>query len=623
MNELEKIKIGEIFKIENQFIYIKSTKITSNKKNIILFDNEILTPPKIGSFVKVENIYSDSGILKIIGKRNIMTPNGEFKIWKCKFCGSFNKVSGFQNSNSDLINIYDSVHLFTNKEISLLNKFQPQDGVFINEIGFIKNSDAQFYLNTNFFTSDILFIGDQHSGKTHAVSNIYKSLFDKFISTFSKNQKFIFFDYKDEYSKLFSSAIFKNNLDKIKKYNFKSRPQNINLITLKKFLNVFKIEYDELILLSQSENEIQKKFIVDFYDELHFKRKINYLEDLFVNSTMNSKTLTQVKKIWTYINNIYQNELVNEENTLSKILEVYNNLFFENGLYISKIFLKENRNRFKDFFDFNEFKKTNDDLLIEISQEKFLVVLNSFIKTKRKNSLSEFKEKLTNIIENNVELLIQSKFVSWLSLNEQDFFVINEIIENFSSNWNYMTDLFGSLNEMNQNENVIILNFSNLSKDQQEIITLLFLKLVLKNNRFFAEMTSYINLIIDDLNNIFWKNNLNGHLLKYKKETIELLLKRKSESLVFLNYIVNSIDETNIELLNMFDNIGIFSTKNENLKNFLFNNFKYKFIEEFEMSNLLIGEVILIGKNINLPIIVKLNKQVNTKKEIGYNVFLK
>ncbi len=631
INEINKIFVGKVFNIDNNYIYIKSNIINNSsideKNQMIMFNNEVLTYPKIGSFIKVVS-FNINNIVKVIAEKIMNHSTGNFKVFKCEYYGIYNEFNGFTSGGSESISAGSSAYLFTNREISFFNMFQPKKGEFVDNVGIIKNTNAEFYLNTNFFTSDVLFIGDKFSGKTSTVSNIYNNLFDKFILNFSSNQKFIFFDYKNEFSKLFVSSSLKKNIEKIKKYNFKRKNRPINLISLKKILNVLNFDYDDLLILSCAKNNIQEKFIIQFYDELHFKRRINYLDDLFINSVMNSKSLSKTKDLFEYLISVYDVELFNEEKTIEKVNYIYKNIYYENGLFITKQFLRENKGKLKDLFDYSEIKKNSTELLFSITQEKFLVILDSFLKTRKKDILENFKIKLSKIIENDVKLLIKTKLISNLSENEDNYFQISEVTEKFTNSWNYVLDLFGSLNEMNEKENIIILNFSNLDKKTQEIFTLLYLKLILKDNKFFVNKNSYINLLIDDINNIFWDQNLNNHELKYKSETIELLLKRKNESLIFLFYITNLINNSNIELINMFDNIGIFSTKNDNLKKYLLNNFKYNKINNSDIENLNNGEVLFVGKNFNMPSIIKINKQPifndnSFTVELNRNIFKK
>lgn len=612
MNNNIKNFIGEIVKIDNKDFYIQ---VTSNDfSNSLIFHNEVLTQPNIGSFIKA-NEQNQNYIFKIVGESYINKNSQNIRIWKCRLYGSYN--SNYQHNFSSYWtpNLGTKVSLISNLELSEINKFKPETGEFINNFGKIKHSDAEFYLNTNFFTSDVLYIGDKEVGKTQTVSTIYKNLFKRFLSSFESEHKFIFFDYKNEYSKLLSSNFLKANLHKIKKFNIKPKLKSTEIITLKKILNILNFSYDEMCLFAQVETNIQQKFINDFYDELHFKQKTNYLEDIFVHSTFNTKALTLTKQFW---NNLFQDHKQDFKiafSTLESIIDLYSNTFYEGELIILKQYLLDNKTKFKEYFDYKAIKKHNS-AYISIDQKTFLIILNRAIKSKKLESTTAFKRELTSFIESNVNFLIKTKLIFTVAKNQETYFELNALVEKFNNSWLYAYDLFVSLIDINQEENVIIVNFSNLNKRLQETFTLIYLKLFLNYKKLFEHKNSYFNFVIDDNNHLFWNENLNQYEAKYKKETIELFIARKANSMLHLSYITNSITNMDLELLSTFDNVALFSTKNLVLKDYLMTSLKYNFIERFEVDNLQIGEMALMGKNVNLPVIINFNK-IYQKKNLN------
>ena len=177
----------------------------------MIFQGQLIKNVAVGSYVKILK-----GFETIIGKVETEYVevdkgiNGQYSsqeeyINRYLIVKLIGHVEGdsYRKGLTELPLIANECHLLTNNEFEMIHSFGSKDDVFI-KIGTIASDPlVPISIGVNkLFASHIGIFGNTGSGKSYTLAKIYHQLFEKVQNyhSFSKNAKFLLFDFNGEYS---------------------------------------------------------------------------------------------------------------------------------------------------------------------------------------------------------------------------------------------------------------------------------------------------------------------------------------------------------------------------------------------------------------------------------------
>lgn len=625
--------LGSVVKVDNRFVYVRTEDFSLENKSYILKNNKIFKTPYVGGFLKI-NSFNNLYIGKILSEKLFVDENNKYKIYKTILIGGLTKE--YKIINLPIFNpqIGNSVFLFSNDELDMMESIKEENGYYLENLGTIKDSGNDLAVNIDLFSSNVLISGNPGYGKSKFLFTLYNNLFKNYIDKFKEKQKFLIFDLS-------------NNLNKYFKYNKVFNPSDDSKrgMIIKpyskeegaKLFPISSLSEDDYYILGKVRTLNEKRIASDFFQWEQNDFRVGYLENLFSSISKSSKLLRHLQVTF---GNLYskRREMIKENKDLSKnqeylnyaILNIYTFLshleVIEEKLYVKTTLFKDNKQFKKSFSSLYKYYKHAS--LIELTPTRFKW-LKDFIFLRNKQNVFSILPKIQQLISENYKLKLNI-FISHSILKpvEYSYDELIDFASKFTKNWKNIEHLFydekEELEKIREEEMQKKMNMPNEYKIQEKEFENDFIKnnvfLIDLNSLFHGEKMVATTIILKKMHEIFTKLSGSNKILnitfdaaqhlfndeyeelgyydKYKNNFLKYLLTKGKHENVYLTFLTSGASSLMKDTIFLFNNFFLFNiTRQEDLDVYL-NNFSIfdsqtiKNVREFDY-----GDFYCFGKN--------------------------
>jgi hypothetical protein len=618
------MKIGKIISVEFDKFRVKLFHTT--KTSTVSIEGRVYYFGNIGSYLKVENSIGDNIICEVIAvlDNNIEAkPYTDFNLDSSreliiKPIGTLLKSIDFEMGIGIFPSIYSDVQIVTEKDIQniLETKREAKTDKIHNEfnIGTSKNLiNYKVKININkFFNIHTAVIGNSGSGKSNTISHILQEIIRKKNNS-GKGIKIILFDVNGEYKKAFE----------------KEDPKNIKIIFYKpseeegytKFhLPYYLMNLDEWSAFLMASDRTQKPFWDKVLQECYkfYKIRTGKKEEreLFINyfrfklynilnfifSRVDSDTAnvtaaaSAIRKIKDVINND-NFEKSNESNDfikeIDKILKVCTLHFgVSNASLLSTISELSKNINYDLAYDVQELKLKHGNYY----DYKFLSIASEFV------LLEESAKGNTKVFDNTATML--SRLEYFLRNSDCDFM---KVTSEYESEEDYLTKIF-SIGKSIKDNQLIILNSSELNRDMLELITSVVNRLIFDYRRTKTgneRREGPIHIVLDEAHRYIKKDT--EYLLK--ENIFEKIAREGRKYSLYLIISSQRPSELSQTVLSQCGNYIIHRIQNEVDMNYIYSVLPYfssDYITKIKQS--IPGEALVFGNCVPMPLSISVQK---------------
>lgn len=574
----------------------------------ILWDGKLLNGPKVGTFLTINQ--NDIKIIATVISEEIIDQqnNNHSKQFDNRFhSNSINRIitlktqgviehNSFKTTSQYVPMIGNEIFLISQEDIDLIydtNANSVSIGKSIKE-----NNDIKIPIDS-FFASHIGIFGNTGSGKSNTLHKLYSELFKKFKHTqMLEKSKFFVIDFNGEYTQPNQF-----NIDNKNKQVFNidtNNEENTDKIPIdEKYL----FDSDTLAVLFDAKPGVQKPFLDSALNE--FKRIstdefVKSQEKLFKDLIVDYKNII-ILNSWLDIFHKY-----NIESTLISLLEIggrnddYSHLTikYQNNFLIYKGIFQSGYKEIKDELFKNIKEKYTklsklDQLHLFLDFKKIDVVVHKLVNLEHINPLFKRIDISLSSLKSVIKLIPQN--------NEENF------CENVKIDTDCSTKQFKFLN---------IINLVNANLETKRTLSMLISKMIYDNQKRKSikndKPKSTCHLIIDEAHNILNDNysHNSDNSQDYRLSTFEEIIKEGRKFGFFLTLASQRPADISPTIISQLHNFVIHRLVNQNDLHILestmstLDNFSFK-----QLPNLGQGEAIITGTAIQLPTLVKIDKE--------------
>lgn len=573
----------------------------------ILWDGKLLNGPKVGTFLTINQ--NDVKIIATVISEEITDQqnNNHSEQFDNRFhSNSINRIitlktqgvienNSFKTTSQYVPMIGNEIFLISQEDIDLIydtNVNSISIGKSIKE-----NNDIKIPIDS-FFASHIGIFGNTGSGKSNTLHKLYSELFKKFKHTqMLEKSKFFVIDFNGEYTQTKQFHVDDSN-KKIFNINTNNEKNTDKIPIDEKYL----FDPDILAILFDAKPGVQKPFLDSALNE--FKgaspdELANSQKRLFEDLIVDYKNIT-ILNSWLDILHKY-----NIESNLISSLENGDRINdyacltirYQNNILINKgIFNSENQQLKDDLFNDIKEKYINlsklDQLHLFLDLKKISVAVYKLVNNEHINPLFKRIDISLNSLKSVIKLTTEN--------NEKDS---SETVK------------FGADCSSEQFKFLNIINLVNANLEVKRTLSMLISKMIyddqkrksVKNDK----PKNTCHLIIDEAHNILNNNYSHDSDISqdYRLSTFEEIIKEGRKFGFFLTLASQRPADISPTIISQLHNFIIHRLVNQNDLHILestmstLDNFSFK-----QLPNLGQGEAIITGTAIQLPTLVKINK---------------
>lgn len=578
----------------------------------ILWDGKLLNGPKVGTFLTINQ--NDIKIIATVISEEIIDQqnNNHSKQFDNRFhSNSINRIitlktqgviehNSFKTTSQYVPMIGNEIFLISQEDIDLIydtNANSVSIGKSIKE-----NNDIKIPIDS-FFASHIGIFGNTGSGKSNTLHKLYSELFKKFKRTqMIEKSKFFVIDFNGEYTQPNQF-----NIDGKNKQVFNidtNNEENTDKIPInEKYL----FDPDILSILFDAKPGVQKPFL---------------------DSALNEFEKTSPDELAKSQEKLFEDLIVDYKNIGYTILHSWLDIFHKYNIESELISILEDGVKSNDYAQLTIYWQ--DDILIE--EGKF----NTGMQHLKDDLFNSIKEKYTNLSKsdklNQLHLFLDFQKISVAARKLVNIEHINPLFKRIDISLNSLKSvikLTPQNNEENFCENVKIdtdcstkqfkflniINLVNANLETKRTLSMLISKMIYDNQKRKSVKSdkpkSTCHLIIDEAHNILNDNysHNSDNSQDYRLSTFEEIIKEGRKFGFFLTLASQRPADISPTIISQLHNFVIHRLVNQNDLHILestmstLDNFSFK-----QLPNLGQGEAIITGTAIQLPTLVKIDK---------------
>lgn len=613
------MKIGKIISVEFDKFRVKLFHAT--KTSTVSIEGKVYYFGNIGSYLKVENSIGDNIICEVVAvlDNNIEAkPYTDFNLDSTreliiKPIGTLLKKRDFKMGVGIFPSIYSDVQIVTEKDIQdiLETKEEAKTDNIHNEftIGTSKNLiNYKVKININkFFNIHTAVIGNSGSGKSNTISHILQEIIRK-QNNVGQGIKIILFDVNGEYKKAFEQedignvniTFYKPTYEKgYTKFHLPYYLMNLDewsafLMasdrTQKPFWDKVLQECYKFYKIRTSTKKKERELFINYF-RFKLYNILNYIFSRVDSDTANvTSAASAIRKIREVVKSETFSKSVEVENFLEEIEEILNlcTLYYgqQNKDLETKITelsdsidydlaysVQELRLNHGNFYDYN-----------------FLSIASEFV------LLEESAKGNTKIFDNTATML--SRLEYFLRNSDCDFMKVKD---EYKSEEDYLSKVFSIEKSLKDNQ-LIILNSSELNRDMLELITSVVNRLIFDYRRTkigIERRTEPIHIVLDEAHRYIKKDT--EYLLK--ENIFEKIAREGRKYSLYLIISSQRPSELSQTVLSQCGNYIIHRIQNEVDMNYIYSVLPYfssDYITKIKQS--IPGEALIFGNCVPMPL---------------------
>lgn len=529
----------------------------------------VVSAPKINSFVKTK-VGLDTIICQVNGEYNVEKEDKATDYYIDLTVKGYIDHGKFIQGLRMLPIVSSNLSLLNNDDYAIIYDFDKDHSFFIGKDLFEINKDI--YLNfNNLMPTHIGIFGNTGSGKSNTLANIYSHYIKELNGYVSSNAKVLLFDLNNEYG---NNSICNKQHKVI--YNLTTRKQSSKRIPFS-FENITE---DEMSILLNASIKTQIPTIKHAFKSL----KEEHEEEYYLK----------------YVKNTIRN---NQKDLFFAIR-------FRLNEYIKKI---NNINWHSNALNFY-YSKDDGTRIFNNSSDFDSIVLNNIQINLPAEPLDRFKFELCFSIIRECEHGVNFEFLLPLLTRAEKIFNDLKKVFDFEDN----SDIF-------ENKNLAIIQLGNVNNDMTMIVPSLISSVIFRRQlekKQGEEIKTIINIVLDEAHNILYKEDdlaVHNNLL----EKFEKIVKEGRKFGVFLTVSSQRPSDISSTILSQLHNYFIHKLVNPNDLNQIRK--AVAFLDENALNFLTIlalGECILSGTSLSMPIFIQIEELDNETKPNSNNVVL-
>lgn len=587
-------RVGEVNSVSGRLVKIL---VDENKNDShLLYKGTLIKNVSVGSYVKIAK-----GFVRIIAK-----VEGEYISVDKDVPDDYHsakdvirrylevKLLGYIDSNTYFLGIKEmplignECFLLLENEFQLIHQFSSNKNDSIKIGSLLMDDEQDIRLGVNeLFGSHIGIFGNTGSGKSYTLAKLYHQLFSLGLNrkNFTKNAKFVLFDFNGEYSTEQAITGYKTV------YKLSTRTADSDRIPISKD-NLLKPEL--VSILANATEKTQQPFIrraLNLYSLVLSKdNPTEYLKELVRNLLVQILKFEDSLKGNLLVKNIEQILLYgyeNDENKKFRTIAFFDKLGFHS---VSHCYYINN-----DFFNNSNTAKRIEELDIYSDIDQY--------------DLSG------NIISNLITfMLIQlsKDIISNRVVNEHVAPAINKL-KGHQQSFEKVFDISVDNCNLFENRNFIIIDMNNISTDMKKLVPLLISQKLYNEHKYSHTETesNSLHIIIDEAHNILshesvresetWKD--------YRLETFEEIIKEGRKFGVFLTIASQRPSDISHTIISQLHNFFIHRLVNQRDIDMVGNNVSYlDRLSVEQLPNLPTGGCVVAGVMTQLPVLVQIER---------------
>lgn len=618
------MKIGKIISVEFDKFRVKLFHTT--KTSTISIEGRVYYFGNIGSYLKVENSICDNIICEVVAvlDNNVESkPYTDFNLDSSreliiKPIGTLLKNRDFKMGVGIFPSIYSDVQIVTGKDIQsiLETKEEGNTNEIHNEftIGTSKNLiNYKVKININkFFNIHTAIIGNTGSGKSNTISHILQEIIRKQNNS-GKGIKIILFDVNGEYKKAFEEEdnenikiIFYKPSEEDGYNNFHLPYYLMNLDewsaflmasdrTQKPFWDKVLQECYKFYKIRTGKKKDRKRFINYFRYKLY--NILNFIFNRVDSDTANvTSAASAIRKIKDVISSDSFEETKESGEFIDEIDKILNLCTLNYGVSNDK--LLETISELSNSIDY--------DLAYEIQElklkhgnyydYKFLSIASEFV------LLEESAKGNSKIFDNTATML--SRLEYFLGNTDCDFM---KVTEEYTSEEDYLSKVF-SIKKGTKDNQLIILNSSELNRDMLELITSVVNRLIFEYRRKktgIERRKEPIHVVLDEAHRYIKKGT--EYLLK--ENIFEKIAREGRKYSLYLIISSQRPSELSQTVLSQCGNYIIHRIQNEVDMNYIYSVLPY-FSSDYitRIKQAIPGEALIFGNCVPMPLSISVQQ---------------
>ncbi|MFI3265024.1 MAG: ATP-binding protein [Rikenellaceae bacterium] len=597
-------RVGKVFSVDGRDIRIRIDK----KKNLshLFYKGTIIKNVSVGGYLKIAKGFT-SIIVKVDGEyikedKNINTNYSSAdesieRVVKVQLLG-FIENGCYSKGIKELPLIDNECFLLDDKEFDLIHQFASSKDVIIS-IGHLALEERQkIRLGVNnLFSSHIGIFGNTGSGKSYTLAKLYRQLFLKFDSevSFTKNARFLIFDFNGEYSD--ANVIISNKT--VYKLSTKTEEGGDKLpISITDLLTP-----DIFNILASASEKTQQPFIdrtLKLYKKINFESKDSeqYFKNILrkqIKQVLSMSDAVKSKLLLDYLIEILPDNIVGGIDIgLTHDFKWHSNsetYYTTDGIY------------------FNKHPENIEELTIYKKVEEY-VVPTDFI---------------SNII-NYMYIQLIYDVLNNRAMNEHIAPAINKL-KSFQKDFDKVFSVTDDAGDIFDDKYLCVIDLNSLNTKMKKIIPMLLSYKLYSDHKSKKEhqTTKSLNIIIDEAHNILsydsqresesWKD--------FRLETFEEIIKEGRKFGVFLTIASQRPSDISATIISQLHNYIIHRLVNNKDLEMVEKNISY--LDKLSVETLPIlstGMCVLSGVMAEMPVIVKIDKIEDLHKPINETIKL-
>ncbi len=620
--------IGKVTKINSKGFEIISERRTEEASEFIFHNSTFFDVPKVGDLVKViqngEELIAKITDESVVGVENKSHQEHIIKYQAVIIGKIVNRVFALVSNELPALNL--KVYRLTKQDLLIIDKLKSNSKVYIENVAYIKDTKMPLIINLNsFFHSNNLVVSDIELEPIKYFINIYGNLFGKFGHIIKPNQKFILFDFKDNFIKNIIPLPKEVIETRIKEINFDNSSLKITekLDYIRKNGETF--NNDEYFMLFGAKQEYEKILLRKLFQDIFMPSgSTDYMKNMIVEMATSKESYQifgQVLKILTKENFGKYEMLISSDikkrkkkkdvsflskNVLLLLTEFYENVNVDNRMiYINRNFLLKRKKFFKSIFDIRDIKK-NGSSSIKIPKVKYWQIVQKMISKKKKKKF-EVRDYLNNIVKSHPKLILFEILIKNIDNIEGELSTIEGMINFFNMKFNLIFNLHKALNDVLEHKSGFIVNLDAIKDvETKRIVTYIFVNKLIKIPELSIESKGYINLMINDVKgDFFWGvNPKNDEVIKYRNNLVKMINENpfQKDKNIFINYLTSKLSEISVESFRNYKNILVFRDLNKDNIRVLESKVFHEIIKFDYLAKLYDNEAIMFGQSFNRPL---------------------
>ncbi len=620
--------IGKVTKINNKGFEIISERRTEEASEFIFHNSTFFDVPKVGDLVKViqngEELIAKITDESVVGVENKSHQEHIIRYQAVIIGKIVNRVFALVSNELPALNL--KVYRLTKQDLLIIDKLKSNSKVYIENVAYIKDTKMPLIINLNsFFHSNNLVVSDIELEPIKYFISIYGNLFSKFGHIIKPNQKFVLFDFKDNFIKNIIPLPKEIIESRIKEINFDNSSLKITekLDYIRKNGETF--NNDEYFMLFGAKQEYEKILLRKLFQDIFMPSgSTDYMKNMIVEMATSKESYQifgEVLRILTKENFGKYEILISSDikkrkkkkdvsflsrNVLLLLTEFYENVNVDNRMiYINKNFLLKRKKFFKSIFDIRDIKK-NGSSSIKIPKVKYWQIVQKMISKKKKKKF-EVRDYLNNIVKSHPKLILFEILIKNIDNIEGELSTIEGMINFFNMKFNLIFNLHKALNDVLEHKSGFIVNLDAIKDvETKRIVTYIFINKLIKIPELSIESKGYINLMINDVKgDFFWGvNPKNDEVINYRNNLVKMINENpfQKDKNIFINYLTSKLSEISAESFRNYKNILVFRDLNKDNIRVLESKVFHEIIKFDYLAKLYDNEAIMFGQSFNRPL---------------------